>query len=1355
MTASVVQPANGLRWRPSRAGLVALWRYWDETFTFHRGRLLLRGPNGAGKSMAMELLLPFLLDADASPHRLSSAARSRGGLYERIMTGSGESSRVGFAWVEFVRGTDVFTIGVRLRTSAATRSVDPAYFTTTQRVGSDLHLLGPDRSPLSRVDLERAVQPYGEVHPTGEAHRDAVRAVLYPGFTGEDYASVVSALLALRKEKLSQDLDLAKLSTVLSDSLAPLDEHDLAPVAEGFERLDRRQADLERLQEEVREVRLLRLRQRDYARAVLRTLAADVRAADTRRGDVTRAERDAEAALDRARERAAGLSRESTGLDERLESIGVERDALRDRDAYREGRGLDDLRNEIRRLGEAVLAAERTVARADDAVATAEASVERTGRQADEATANARRARGELDAAVARVGAEAATAGADVAGGVGPAEDGSSAAASAEQVRSLLTAWTAQRRALVGEVRTALVAHQTAVQTRDFVREELEREQQTLDARTTAATEARRALAAATTAHVTEVQTWVRGLRSIDPARVRAALPAPPEVPAEVAAAVSVLGTDLAAEQAVDLAAAQGRRTLLSAERAAILQERDACAAGELVEPPAPPWRADRTGRAGAPLWRLVEVRDTVRPEQVDGLEAALTGAGLLDAWLHPDGRIDLEGHPDDVSLGARPVAGRTLADLLGPLAHPEVSESVVAAVLASVPVRSTAGHAAGADGARPETGLVVGTDGTFRVGPAHGHGPTGQALLLGAEARERRRLLRLAELDDLLATLGRRLDTADRELATLDRDRRAVAAELAALPDGRAVRDRVVALGAADSRVAEAAERTHGCRTRLDYSEQATRESLRHLTTAGAMHGLPTDAYGLRLVEEALLTLEQTAEAWTHRSREAGRAVERDAEARRWLATTSSSAEAATNDLEAARRDHRAVRGRLSTLESTVGAEFREIVGTLDRLQTERAALERRRPVLGREIRETDKETGSLEARLAQVGRERTAADEHRERVSSRLVAAVGDGLHSDAGVEVGDHLVGVTAVLTASRALSSELGDAPDGREVERTSSVLADRLHRTQELVGGRTDLDRRLSEHGWWAMSALVAGLRRSVTDLVGALEHELHEGRQELADEERRIFEGVLAGSVRRALADRIRLANRLVDDINTHLDRVRTSAGGVAVRLRWDVDPTQPDAVRSARELLLRDPVDLSEAQGEALQAFVRARVEQARAELEPSAPWEARLRETLDYRSWHRFTLQIAHRDWSGYEPATNARLQRLSTGERSIALHLPMIASLAAHYAGRDGRPAECPRLVLLDELFVGVDPANRSQLFGTFTTWDLDAFFTSDHEWCQYASLDGIAIHHLHPPAKDEPATSTRFTWDGRRRVVAPEP
>jgi hypothetical protein len=106
---------NGERWYPERAGVVNIWRYLEETFEFHAGRLLLRGPNGSGKSMALELLFPFLLDANAQPSRLSSSTRSRGGLLERLLTGSEHSSRAGFLWADAFENPSILAQAARGR----------------------------------------------------------------------------------------------------------------------------------------------------------------------------------------------------------------------------------------------------------------------------------------------------------------------------------------------------------------------------------------------------------------------------------------------------------------------------------------------------------------------------------------------------------------------------------------------------------------------------------------------------------------------------------------------------------------------------------------------------------------------------------------------------------------------------------------------------------------------------------------------------------------------------------------------------------------------------------------------------------------------------------------------------------------------------------------------------------------------------------------------------------------------------------------------------------------------------------------------------------------------------------------
>ena len=346
-----LSPPPADRWTPTRAGLIAVWRYWDETFTFHKGRLLLRGPNGSGKSMALELLLPFLLDGDASPNRLTSAAKSRGSLYERVMGGSDDPGRTGFAWVEFRRGNgEVFTVGARLRASSSARKVEPTFFTTSQVVGTDLHLLDATREPLSGKALKLAIGDRGQVHASAVDHRNAIRDCLFPGFSDDRYASVITALLALRKEKLSQNLDLGKLSEVLTDALPPIDEHELAAVAEGFERLDRRRDELAALETELTAVTALAGRQRSYARIVVAGIANEVREAESRRDAVTRAEREASSELEAATEADRQAAEALRSLGERLADVEAEVEARHATKAYRKGAELHALRNEERQL---------------------------------------------------------------------------------------------------------------------------------------------------------------------------------------------------------------------------------------------------------------------------------------------------------------------------------------------------------------------------------------------------------------------------------------------------------------------------------------------------------------------------------------------------------------------------------------------------------------------------------------------------------------------------------------------------------------------------------------------------------------------------------------------------------------------------------------------------------------------------------------------------------------------------------------------------------------------------------------------------------------------------------------------
>ena len=225
-TAAGPDPARPApRWLPSRAGIVNVWRYYDEVFTFHEGRLLLRGPNGSGKSKALELLLPFLFDANLRASRLSTFGTGERTMHWNLMgEGTAGTTRVGYVWLEFRRGDDPgrwFCCGARLQASTHTTTAHADYFTTSLRIGTPdgLALVNEAGQPLTKGALEECLGDRGTLHDNAADYKAAVRAELFPGLTEQRYDALITALLQLRTPKLSQRLDPALLSTLLSRAL--------------------------------------------------------------------------------------------------------------------------------------------------------------------------------------------------------------------------------------------------------------------------------------------------------------------------------------------------------------------------------------------------------------------------------------------------------------------------------------------------------------------------------------------------------------------------------------------------------------------------------------------------------------------------------------------------------------------------------------------------------------------------------------------------------------------------------------------------------------------------------------------------------------------------------------------------------------------------------------------------------------------------------------------------------------------------------------------------------------------------------------------------------------------------------
>jgi uncharacterized protein (TIGR02680 family) len=1318
------------RWRPERAGIINLWRYYDETFHFHRGRLLLRGLNGTGKSKALELLLPYLLDANLRPSRLSTFGGQERTMHWNLLGDGYEGhTRVGYVWAEFTRQAEdgvreFFTAGARLQASAGSRSVRALYFTTRQRIGvpGGLQLIGDGARPLTPGGLEEAIGTHGRVFAAAAAdYRRNVRHTLFPGMGLEGYEALITALLQLRTPKLSEHLDPGELSTLLSKALPPLDSGAVAEIAEGFEKLDRRREDLARLEDDVAAAGKLADRQRRYAQRVVRAAAAALISATTRMDERTRRAREsAQAHAQAVEERRDQDEADARLADEAL--IQAERKAaLEHLDAYKQGRHLDELR--------ARLSEQRNVA--DRARGAAERAAWHL-KEAREQLAGAAGAAARAARAVERSEAEAQQAARRAA--VEAAHESAAGEHDLDRARGIVTAAVEARAGQLGEVRVALDAHERAADERDRTESRLEATTAELEEAARTVTDRRRGHARAVARLAEDLRAWALGCRLLDLHRVGDELAVRAEHETAVLALVGEAATDAEralASQETTLAAEQRQ---LEDRRAALAGELEALRATRHVEPDPPATRtAARTGRAGAPLWRLVDFAPHTDAATQAAVEAALEDAGLLDAWVRPDGTVEPTGGKHDRFAGAAlvaPAPSTSLADVLVREPDAPVPAALVDRLLRSVAFGDTA----------PDHPAGVGADGGWRLGSLAGSWSKPEPAFIGSSARERVRQRRIAGVERELAAVDTERARVEAALADCTARRAGLAEEQQRRPGHDAVRQARSALERAEAEHAARADATARARHDRDAADEAAVKALRRLAALASTHGLPTERAAVDAVADALRSYDRSAAAWLDDRRRLEGAGTRRADAEAATARHEAHADDAAQAAEAAERDVRRLRVRLDTLEAEVGGEYRAILDEVAGLRERLAAIDGERRVLTQRLRSLEGRIGELRLALQRDEEDRDKAVAARDDAAEGFRRLDSLGLLADAGC-TSEGLEGVRATLDAARGAADALASVTfEPQHLRAAESTLHETVHALSQTLAGRADLSLEPDEaSGVWLLLATADGVRLGATTLHASLVAERDAAKAELTDYEEELFDQTLTGSARRQVADRIRRAKALVEVMDRLLSRVQT-ASRMRVRLRWDVDPALPPGTKEARELLLRRAVGDDDRQ--ALHAFFRARIDEVR-ETDAAAGWEEQLLQVLDYRTWHRF---VVHIERDGEVHAVTKRTHgRLSGGERAIALHLPLFAAVAAHYAATPG----APRLILLDEVFVGVDSANRGQLLDLIVRLDLDAVLTSDHEWCTYTELDGIAVHQLVTGTDgDDAVTSARFVWDGAR-------
>ena len=1364
------------RFRPTRAGVINVWDYVDEEWMFAGGRLALRGHNGSGKTKALEVLFPFVLDGVADSRRLDPFSGENRTMKSNLLY-RGQESEYGYVWMEFARPSpptepETVTLIIGMRAHRNTDGVRMSFYVTGRRLGVDFGLLSADSRPLTERQLRAVLEP-DAWRKTATEYRDLVDARLF-GLGRERYAQLLDLLLALRRPLLAKDLDPVKVSDTLTSGLSPVDDYLVQQAARDFENLAAVQKLFDDLTAADAAVQDFLTHYTAYLRAHVRfqldRVQARAEAAAGHAGKITEAAASHRRAVEAERQAEA----ERNARRDEGETLQGRLAGLKNSEEYQAQGRIEDKRRELAAGAREVAGQRSRLGRDRRELGEAETSASKLARRAAEARAAEAKFTAGLTDAAQRSGITD--------DGFGPVDAG-------DDLLLVARARVAARRDDVGEIRRLLQAIRDARGKRGLREQDLGDKQTAEQGREQAGAAAAARLAQARQTAAAELSAWTGHWtgRWAGPASGPDDAQALGEALDHIGETGAVSLTEVfdgriagrradaitaRAHLETELREIRERLAGLRAERAAIAAEQDDA-------PPAGDLRlACRDERPGAPLWQLVRFADGTGDAEAAAVEGALYGAGLLTAWIHPDPALTeaalAAAEADGYLLPSVPVTGRTLAGILVPEEQDSVPAAVVAAVLRSVAL--TGDITAGV------TVPAVSTKAQFSYGVHVGARPKAAPEYIGVTNRAARRRVRLGEYDELIGAasaseerLAGQLDRTSALLEDFQRARRE-------LPDTRPVATAAEAVGTHAVLLARAREETAAARAALDAAIAEVDARTRQLRQAAAERRMPTAEEQVDAIARAAAEFEHAA-AQLHAERaklaqaEEDLAVQTETIERRKLEYAQ--AEEALAERE---RLQQALEEEFRTLEETVAADVQQVLTQVrETEQLIAAANHAWRELDARARAEHDRATtagaelrGQRQSLAEAVGQLYEQAVQFGEyaRPDLRLLAGVTDAAPwpdparwpdpdqagADLAASLADGVVppdpsaavrevlppGVAGILDAFAAASRGGRQVTEGtlkNSADRMSVALKDF---TEALAA--CDEDYRVD----WEPGAVVTvhviddeGRKPAAQFATRIAERAADQGVL-LAERERKVLEDELLAELAQQIHGRVIAARDLTRNMNSDT-RSKPMSSGIAIGIRWTQSDKITDRQRATSRLLERDspgPERLSELRG-----LLREMIREYRAG-HSRATYREALGSVLDYRSWHVFEL-MAIQPGEPEARLTRAKHSVMSGGEKSAAIHLPLFAAANALYSSAKDH---CPRMIALDEAFVGIDERYKPDLFGLAVKFDLDLFMTGHDLWVTAATVPMIAHYDMYHDKTTRTVSSLLMLWDGEQLVDA---
>lgn len=1336
------------RFQPLRSGLINLFKYENQEFWYERGRLLVRGNNGTGKSRVLALQLPFLFDGEIASHRVEPDADPARQLVWHLLMDEHEQ-RTGYTWIEFGRRDEegaehYLTLGCGMK---GVRGGDDQpkrwFFITEQRVGSDFQLL-EGAYPHSK---DRLAEVLGDpcLFALSKDYRAEIDRRLFALGRGR-YAALIELLIRLRAPQLSKKLDEKTIFNALSNALPPLSEDVVGPVADAFKQLDDLRQQFASLRSLRDSLEGFRSGYQTYLQMAIQIRAGRVRAAhsayESAQRKVNSIEESIQAAEARKAEAEAHVQTahdDYTGAEARYTALSTSPAAG---DAKRLETAHELAQEKSKQASQAELRAEESAQKHEGEQQALSAHLEEQQRQQQQR---------DQDWNEATQLSNAAGFSSDHSRLIPEATSLPAHLARLEKLKADFKRLAGDHDHRLKQIEDGLSAikktqaEQTAAQAQEdqcslaveTCRDDVRKHEQAADV-------ALKMLAE-------NYAAWRDGLRwLVMPVWSELApafedwLETADEQHRVLAVSLSTARNTEASVLATARAELKAKRDHLHRDREGLRQEQ-AILAQQSPPPPAPRTRdtASRQGRTGAPLWQVCEFQPGLTDAQRAGLEAALEAAGLLDAWIMPDGSLMGDFPPDTFLLRRDESAlrGETLENWLIPDLNTEsgLCEETLQRVLRQI------GAGAGA------ADHWVDLDGRWQLGPVAGRGSKPQAEHLGATSREIARQKRLAEVVEALLRIDECESLHQQEANQLDEREEMVAAESNSAPKDLLISNHLtlrtearIKQDAASKAHGEAVQKTHRARQKTAGATEALRQAATHLGYRDHLDHLDQLRTAWAPYDKMMATLWGSTLAWITASNQLAATEGRERLAAETHAKDASDASKSRTSAISAIQTYEAL---AASLDSSVTVYQAKLTAALSDKESAQKKLDQANKNASDSDRSLVVVQSSLQPAQADVTRTSIERDDSILALRVPLLHDLFPEAHPDLA-DIEKDMWSPTRAAAIARRIGKELPDANISEDawtnrINLLNTQITDLSNRT----GTTCDIEHQVLSGGLTLVVCRYQGHHLRPAACLAAVEAERATHDRLLGEKERDIIDRHLVSEVSSKLQELMEAAQRQTALMNEEMGRCTTTLG-VTLRLHWEPKSEGlPPGLPAVRRLLLVDHGTWTDRERQDVGDCLHQLIQNERNNHPTASPSE-QLLHALDYREWHAYCADRRHQ--GKWEPLNKKRYGTLSQGEKALTLTIPQMAAAASHYRSAG---SHAPRFILLDEAFAGMDKPTRASCMGLLEAFDLDLVMTSEREWGAHATVSGIAIYQL--VASADAIAATRWVWNGKARQITPVP